>query len=371
MGEALDTGVSSQANDSQPGWIPAVKAVAEPLISGGVLPGLIVRVEPEASAPEVLCLGSDWDGQPLEEGTLFPVASITKLATALAILRLADMGFLSLDDPLERFLPDAAAAVDDVTPRALLCHTSGLPEDLPRGAAPYTASLDWPTLAQAFLATPLTIRPWRLVNYSNTGYALLAVILERLARLPYPLALRELVLSPLEIDGSLGEEPPRRPVRIAGEWGKHQGTALEPYNSPFWRTLGLPYGGLVTTVQGALRLVQAFAGFPAGFLPGPLLREATSDQTRGLPANFVGLMSWAPGPWGLGVELRGVKSPHTVTAQASPGSYGHLGASGAQAWKDPAAGLAWAILGPRTFYDWWQHLARLSTAILTAPRQEA
>ena len=371
MGEAQDTGVSSQANDSQPAWIPAVKAIAEPLISDGVLPGLIVRVEPEAGAPEVLCLGSDWDGQPLEEGTLFPVASITKLATALAILRLADMGFLSLDDPLERFLPDAAAAVDDVTPRALLCHTSGLPEDLPRGAAPYTASLDWPTLAQAFLATPLTIRPWRLVNYSNTGYALLAVILERLARLPYPLALRELVLSPLEIDGSLGEEPPRRPVRIAGEWGKHQGTALEPYNSPFWRALGLPYGGLVTTVQGALRLVQAFAGFPAGFLPGPLLREATSDQTRGLPANFVGLMSWAPGPWGLGVELRGVKSPHTVTVQASPGSYGHLGASGAQAWKDPAAGLAWAILGPRTFYDWWQHLARLSTAILTAPRQEA
>ena len=188
MGEAQNTGISSQANDSQPAWIPAVKAIAEPLISDGVLPGLIVRVEPEAGAPEVLCLGSDWDGQPLEEGTLFPVASITKLATALAILRLADMGFLSLDDPLERFLPDAAAAVDDVTPRALLCHTSGLPEDLPHGAAPYTASLDWPTLAQAFLATPLAIRPWRLVNYSNTGYALLAVIIERLARLPYPLA---------------------------------------------------------------------------------------------------------------------------------------------------------------------------------------
>ena len=68
MGEAQNTGISSQANDSRPAWIPAVKAIAEPLISDGLLPGLIVRVEPEAGAPEVLCLGSDWDGQPLEEG---------------------------------------------------------------------------------------------------------------------------------------------------------------------------------------------------------------------------------------------------------------------------------------------------------------
>ncbi len=65
-------------------WAAAVTPAAEPLIAGGVVPGLIVLVQRDQHEPEILCLGADRDGTPLEAGTLFPVASITKLAPFLA-----------------------------------------------------------------------------------------------------------------------------------------------------------------------------------------------------------------------------------------------------------------------------------------------
>ncbi len=65
-------------------WTTAVTSAAEPLIVGGILPGLIVLVQEDGRDPQILCLGADRDGTPLEAGTLFPVASITKLAPFLA-----------------------------------------------------------------------------------------------------------------------------------------------------------------------------------------------------------------------------------------------------------------------------------------------
>jgi beta-lactamase class C len=141
---------------------------------------------------------------------------------------------------------------------------------------------------------------------------------------------------------------------------------LEPYNAPFWRSLALPWAGLVTTAAGALRLVQAFAGAPPGFLPPGLLADATSDQTGGLRGGFWPPLRWTSCPWGLGPELRGAKTPHWTPAAASPGSFGHVGASGALAWCDPAADVAWVILGTRTFETWWMDWPQIGDAVLAA-----
>ncbi len=126
----------------------------------------------------------------------------------------------------------------------------------------------------------------------------------------------------------------------------------------------MPYGSLITTAAGALKLVQAFAGRPAGFLSPDLIAEARRDQTRRLPGRIIGLYDWKRSPWGLGVELRGQKQPHAVTPAASPDSFGHVGASGAMAWVDPALDGAWVILGPRLYHEWWPHLPDLTAAIL-------
>jgi beta-lactamase class C len=354
-----------------------VRAAIVQLASAHNLPFLLVArgatappgINPAGSPPPDLLVVGD-----VAADALFPVASVTKLATALAVLRLAAAGSVTLADPLTRHLPHAAAAVDGVTLRTLLCHTSGLPDDVAPVLAPYAPGLSWPQLAGACLATPLARAPHTHVTYSNVGYGLLGLVVEARTRRPFAAALHDLVLGPLAIEGYLGSEPPRAPALVTGRLGEHGGTDLEPFNSRFWRSLALPWAGLVTTAAGALALVTAYGGSPPhpDFLPPDLRAEAVADHAGDLPGGFGGWIEWTPCPWGLGPELLGHKTPHMVGEGASPHSFGHSGYSGALAWCDPAAdggaGAACAILGgPRHLGAWrtfWQPL----TALLLAPQ---
>jgi beta-lactamase class C len=346
---------------------PQTLAAVETLLAEHSLPGVLLAVARGGGEPVLAAVGSGVDGSALAVDTLFPVASVTKLATALAVLRLCAGDQLALDDPLAVHLPQASAAVEGVTLRTLLCHTAGLPDDLAAELAPYEHGLCWEQLGRGCLATKLVRAPRSRVTYSNVGFGLLALVVERRTQLPFATALTGLVLDPLGIEGYLGVEPPRRAGRVLGRLGEHGGTDREPFNSPFWRSLALPWAGLVTTVGGALALARAWMGQPAGFLPPGLQAEATVDQTGGLAGGFTGYVEWQPCPWGLGPELLGAKSPHMAPAGASPASYGHSGYSGCLAWADPLAaegeGIAWAILGgPRNARSWrtfWQPIGEL------------
>jgi beta-lactamase class C len=342
----------------------ALKSAVAEVMQRGQVPGIALAVARGEQPLQYLIVGEDARGRRLARESLFPVASVTKLATALAVLRLADSGALGLDDPLAWHLLSAASAQTDVTIRALLCHISGLPLDLPEGAAPYAHGLDWAALMAACLLTPLEAPPETRVQYSNVGYGLLAAIVERHTARDFPSALTDLVLGPLGVEGYLGAEPPRPPAVVADARGEHAGRELEPFNSPFWRSLGLPWGGLVTTVDGALALVRAFAGASDGFISAELRAEAVRSHTGALNGGFVAPLIWSPCPWGLGPEVRGQKSPHWVPNEAEPASFGHSGASGALAWAAPAHNVAWAILGARTADNGW--LLRRAPAICAA-----
>lgn len=342
-----------------------MQAAIEALLVQHKLPGILIAVAAGAGKPQFITLGSDEAGLPFGPDTLFPVASVTKLATTLAVLRLVATGAVGLDDELALHLPDAAAAVPGVTVRRLLSHTSGLPNDVAGEAAPYALGLTPPVLTAACLGTSLVRPPGMHVGYSNVDFGLLAALVEGRTGLPFPAALAALVLAPLGIEGYLGDEPPRPPARVGGRLGDHQGTPLEPFNSRFWRSLALPWAGLVTTVGGALALVRAFLPGTGDFLPDALRHEATTDQTGGLAGGFTGVVEWDPCPWGLGAELLEHKQPHMVPPAASPRSFGHSGYSGCLAWADPdrATPVSYAILGgPRGFSSWarfWHPLGLL------------
>jgi beta-lactamase class C len=343
-----------------------VRAAVAEAMRGGQVPGLAVAIARDEQPLEYLAVGADALGRPLERDSLFPVASVTKMTTALAVLRLVDRGLLDLDDPLDHHLPQAFAARPGVTLRKLLCHTSGLPLDVSAEAAPYTHGLDWPTLATACLLTPLEAPPDTRVQYSNVGYGLLAQVVEARTGQEFAVALNDLVLGPLGIEGYLGGDLPRAPAVVADVRGRHRGGEIEPFNSTFWRDLALPWAGFVTTAAGALAVVQAFRPQPDGFLSDQVRAEAVRSHTGDLPGGFAEPLMWERCAWGLGPEVRGDKSPHWVPAQAGADSYGHSGASGALAWFAPARGVAWAILGARTADNGWllRRSAVISAAIL-------
>ena len=343
-----------------------LRALAEQL-EPARFPGIVVAAAQGAGPVAALAYGTDADGVPLSVESLFPVASVTKLATALAVLRLSDAGLLDVAEPLSMHLPDAAAARSSVTLRELLCHTAGLPLDLPGEVAPYAPGLSWPVLAQACLETFPERGPGEIVQYSNVGYGLLGVLVERLTGAAFPQALNRLVLEPLGIAGTLGDQPPRPPARIADVRGTHAASPIEPFNSAFWRSLGFPWGGLVTTAGGALALVLAFLGLPEDFLKPETRALATRSHTGELGGGFQPPLFWERCPWGLGPDIRGEKQPHWVPASL-PGSFGHSGASGCLAWADPSTGVAWAMLATRTADSGWlvRRGPALSEAIIAA-----
>lgn len=119
---------------------------------------------------------------PAAADTLFRIGSITKQFTAAAILQLAAAHKLALDDDLHRYLPDYPTHGKRITLRNLLAHTSGIRD--------YEHGIPWlqdhmseqrpaAELVAQFAAAPLDFEPGARWSYSNSGYFLLGLIIER------------------------------------------------------------------------------------------------------------------------------------------------------------------------------------------------
>ena len=148
----------------------------------------------------------DPSGQsPIRTDTLFEIASITKQFTASAVLLLRDRGELSLDDPLERFIP--RSAYPGVRVRNLLNHTSGLPDYVAwlkdkvarDGPFPKTADLEQ-MLSQGGL--PRQFAPGERWVYCNTGFCILALIVEKVSGMPFADFLRHNLFLPSGMAGT-------------------------------------------------------------------------------------------------------------------------------------------------------------------------
>lgn len=144
---------------------------------------------------------------PVTPATQFRLASVSKQFTAAALLLLVEEGTLGLDDPVRRWLPTLPPASEAVTLRHLLTHTSGI--------------VDFETLIEPERCMPLSDADvLQLVErephlqfpagtrfrYSNTGYVLLALVIERAARCLYASFLRERVFDPLGMRHAVAHE---------------------------------------------------------------------------------------------------------------------------------------------------------------------
>jgi len=151
--------------------------------------------------------------------TKFRIGSVTKQFTAAAILLLAERGKLKLDDPIKNFCPDAPAAWDAVTLTHLLGHTSGIPS--------YTNTPDFEKLSASH-ATPqelvarvrdraLEFAPGSRFSYSNTGYVLLGMAIEKASGAKYADFLKRNIFDPLGLaDTGYDDNEAILPKRASG-----------------------------------------------------------------------------------------------------------------------------------------------------------
>ncbi|MBE5805031.1 MAG: beta-lactamase family protein [Clostridiales bacterium] len=136
---------------------------------------------------------------PAGENTLYRVASITKMATALVTLMLAEEGAFALDDPIAPLLPDASgeAALQGVTIRQLLCHTSGL-----RDTSAYDQALRSGDSFHAVLHAN-GVRGSNVMSYSNFGFGLLGCLMESVTGRSLEEVFRTRLFIPLGMTASL------------------------------------------------------------------------------------------------------------------------------------------------------------------------
>jgi CubicO group peptidase (beta-lactamase class C family) len=141
---------------------------------------------------------------PATPATDYRLASMTKPFTAAAILLLAQDKRLSLDDPVSKWLPTLPAAASAVTVRHLLTHTSGLidyEELIPPAASAQVHDADVLRLLESQERTYFA--PGTAYRYSNSGYALLALIVERASGEDFATFLRRRIFEPLGMQSSV------------------------------------------------------------------------------------------------------------------------------------------------------------------------
>ena len=269
----------------------------------GAVPGASVLVlhEGEAVFQRSYGLADLEAGVATTPQTNFRLASISKQFTAACILLLAEEGALTLDDPVRRWLPSLPAVTDSVTLRHLLSHTSGVIdyEDLVPGDQ-VTQVHDADVLRLLEREDRLYFTPGSDYRYSNSGYALLALVVERASRQPFAAFLHARIFAPLGMDGTVARED-------AGPRVAHRAYGYSPVNGT-WQRTDQSTTSAVLGDGGIYSSITDLARWDAALYDDRLLNAASRAQAF-RPATVTGEPDVAH--YGFGWRLQGGMQWHS------------------------------------------------------------
>ena len=290
---------------------------------------------------------------PMSKDSLFWIASMSKPVTACAVLMLQDEGKLSIDDPVSKYLPQLAALktadgkVAVPTLKQLLTHSSGLAEPTE------DESLSSRTLAELvphIAVKPLKFLPGERWQYSQSGMNALGRIVEVVSGKPFQVFLKERLFGPLGMNDTTFYPDAAQQARLAKAYRLVAGVSEEAKIPPIYdcargeSRYPAANGGLYSTAADYGRFCQM------------LLNSGTYNGKRLLASAAVSALStvqsgdlktgFTPGcTWGLGCCM--VREPQGVNVMLSPGTFGHGGAYGTQAWIDPVKKVAYVLMVQR------------------------
>jgi CubicO group peptidase (beta-lactamase class C family) len=245
---------------------------------------------------------------PIDERTRFGVASIGKMPTAIAALRLVDRGLLALDTPLVEILSAdqrPTALTREHTLHHLLSHTSGLAnyhDDDDPTLASWMANWDRiPTyharrpadLLPLFAGLPAVAPPGREVRYNDAAFVLAGLVIEAVAGRPWSEVLADEVFQPAGLADTGLEAIDADPARLAVGYVDDDGPPDAWRTNVFSVTANpMPDGGMISTPPDLARLIDALVG---GRLLSPELTAAMT-RNQGPPSDAVE-------QWGYGCKL--------------------------------------------------------------------
>jgi CubicO group peptidase (beta-lactamase class C family) len=192
--------------------------------------------------------------------TKFRLGSITKQFTAASIMLLQERGKLKVTDLVKKYMPDAPAAWDKITIFNLLTHTSGIPS--------FTSFPDYhsfervPTTPEKLVALfrdkPLDFQPGEKWTYSNSGYALLGYLIEKISGESYAKFVENNIFKPLGMnDSGYDSNSAIVPHRASGYSRSPEGLVNAGYID---MTVPFSAGGLYSTTGDLLRWEQGLFG---------------------------------------------------------------------------------------------------------------
>jgi CubicO group peptidase (beta-lactamase class C family) len=300
--------------------------------------------------------------RPMQPDSLFWIASMTKPVTAVTILMLQDEGKLNVADRIEKYIPEFAGLKTPsgqpahLTIAQALTHTSGLGEATSESARNAHTLAD---LIPLYLAAPMQYEPGAKWSYTQSGINAAARIVEIVSGISFDAFVQQRILDPLGMKDTTFYPHEQALERRAIGYTKNRTTGALEAAPPVagFGVKGHPplgNGGLFSTAPDYARFCQMLLG--AGTLDGKryLSAEAmkllTTVQTGDLPTGFFqspqfGSHGTSYG-WGIGTCI--LRAPHPgVAAMLSPGTFGHGGAWGTQAWMDPVRGVAYVLMMQR------------------------
>lgn len=255
--------------------VAAIQAELDAAVAAGA-PGIAVAVR--GGRRLVVLTAGEADvahHRPMRPRDRFRIASITKMMVATAVLGLVEEHRLGLDDPVARWLPDA---VDDprITVRQLLQHASGLYDFGDDGDFIGTALASperrWAPAELVAIAGehPPYFAPGAGFHYSNTGFVLLGMLIERVTGEPEPRVLRERIFRPLGLADTYVAQDDRILGRHAIGYTRGDDGSLVD-TTRINATLTGASGDVISTVRDVARFQHALL---SGRLIGPaMLRE--------------------------------------------------------------------------------------------------
>lgn len=213
---------------------------------------------------------------PADLDTAYHIGSLTKSFTSLGVLALRDDGVVTLDDPLVRWVPEAAGLVyptrdaRPITLRQLLTHTSGLPREYDRTRTATEAEI-FAQLQGLVLENP----PGQTFVYSNLGFVLLSATVAHASHAAFREFITKRIFQPLGMTASAFDSTPR--LAPAYQDDNH---TREP--TPFEYRLAVGGGGIVSTVRDLARYVafQLGAYPPRGDADTGPIRRATIRESH-------------------------------------------------------------------------------------------